>query len=108
MKHGLSDQNISLITEVLKTIPQIDKAILYGSRAMGNFREGSDIDLVLFGKELDHSSLTKLLNLLDDLLLPYQFDLSIHHQISNLNLIDHIKRVGVLFYQNDRKIKDKL
>jgi len=60
--------------------------ILYGSRARGNYRNGSDIDLALVGKELDLTTLFKVETELDDLLLPYKIDLSIHHKIENPDL----------------------
>ena len=56
--------------------PQIDKVILYGSRATGTYRNGSDIDLTFCGEGLTHKVLTKIDNDLDDLLLPYTIDIS--------------------------------
>ena len=79
--------------------PAIDKVILYGSRAKGNYREGSDIDLTIVGQNLDLNLLTKIENKLDDLLLPYNIDLSILHKIENPDLIEHIERVGIIFYE---------
>ena len=79
---------------------EIDEAILYGSRAKGNCRNGSDIDLTLKGRNLTLSQLFKIETQLDDLLLPYKIDLSIYHKIENLDLIEHIKRVGITFYKS--------
>ena len=74
---------------------------MYGSRAKGNYRNGSDIDLTLIGKKLDLSKQFIIETELDDLLLPYKIDLSIYHKIENQDLIDHIKRVGSLFYKKE-------
>ena len=98
MNHGLSVQTAERIVTVLAHYPEIEKAVLYGSRAKGNYRNGSDIDLTLFGDGLNFSLLTRLDNELDDLLLPYKFDLSLFVSLTHPELIDHIRRVGVVFY----------
>jgi type I restriction enzyme S subunit len=95
---GLDQQAISKINDVFLLFPEINEVILYGSRAMGNFKPYSDIDLTLKGKNLDLSIQQKIETQLDDLLLPYKIDLSIFHQIQNQDLVDHISRVGKKFY----------
>jgi predicted nucleotidyltransferase len=99
MKYGLKEDVISLINEVFAKFPQIERAVIYGSRAMGNFKKGSDIDLTLKGSGLNLSVINLLLIEIDDLLLPYTFDVSIFKQISNADLIEHIERVGKVFYE---------
>jgi predicted nucleotidyltransferase len=96
--YGLSDQNIVYIQQVFELFPEIEQVILYGSRAKGNFKMGSDIDLTLLGKDLNLTLLNKVDNILDDLYLPYFFDISIFNQIKNVELLDHINQVGELFY----------
>lgn len=98
MNFGLKDETIQKIISVFEKFPQIEKAILYGSRAKGNFKKGSDIDLTLVGKNLNLSVINKIELEIDDLLLPYSFDISIYHQITNQELIDHINRIGKTFY----------
>lgn len=98
MKFGLREEIIQQINDVFSKYSQIEKAVLYGSRAKGNFKNGSDIDLTLKGVGLNLSVINSLLNELDDLLLPYTFDVSIFNQISNVDLIEHIERVGKVFY----------
>lgn len=97
---GLKEKHIEAINSVFRKHSEIDKAILYGSRAKGNYRNGSDIDLSLIGKNLTMSQLFKIETELDDLLLPYKIDLSIYRKIENSDLVDHINRVGVSFYEN--------
>jgi predicted nucleotidyltransferase len=99
MSHGLSAQTVERIVTLLAHYPEIKKAVLYGSRAKGNYRNGSDIDLTLFGDDLNFSLLTRLDNELDDLLLPYKFDLSFFASLTHPELIDHIRRVGVVLYE---------
>lgn len=98
MPYGLNDQHIEKIRAVLAANPQIERAILYGSRAMGNYRSGSDIDLTLQGKHLSVALLLQINHQLDDLLLPWQIDLSIFDQIENTDLLNHISCVGLDFY----------
>jgi predicted nucleotidyltransferase len=98
MSDGLTDQQRLSIQQVFQSFPQVEQALLYGSRAMGRYRAGSDIDLTLRG-EIDLSLLNKISLSLDDLLLPYEIDLSVLLQIDNPDLRDHIQRKGIVFYQ---------
>ena len=100
---GLKEKHIEAINTCFAKFGNIEQVVLYGSRAKGNFRTGSDIDLTIVG-ELTYSEILKLENELDDLLLPYKIDLSLKHQISNPDLIGHIDRVGKLFYDNSSKL----
>ncbi len=96
-KFGLPQKTIASLNQVFVQHPNIKEVILYGSRAKGNFRDGSDIDLTLKGEKLDMNTLLKIENQIEELLLPYKIDLSIYHQIENPDLVEHIDRVGVLF-----------
>lgn len=98
---GLTEHTIETIQNVLQEYPKVEKALIYGSRAMGNYKPGSDIDLTLLGQNMDLTTLHKIEDNLDDLLLPYKIDLSIYHQISNHEFLEHIHRVGQIFYQRD-------
>jgi uncharacterized protein len=99
---GLSEATIEKIHSVLARYPQVETAVLYGSRAKGNYKPGSDIDLTLYGGEdLTLRVLLRLMSEIDDLLLPYIIDLSIFYTIDNPDLIDHIERVGVPFYERE-------
>ncbi len=101
MQFGLKESTIKKINRVFAVHSGIEKAILYGSRAKGNFKPGSDIDIVLLAPDITLAELYKIENQLDDLLLPWQIDLSLFQHISNSELIDHINRVGVIFYERD-------
>lgn len=100
MNCGLAPAVVCRIQEVLSRFPVVDKAVLYGSRAMGNYKEGSDIDLTLFGDNLNPQTLAVIDADLDDLLLPYTFDISIFSTLRNQDLRDHIDRVGKVFYEH--------
>jgi predicted nucleotidyltransferase len=96
---GLSPSNIDKIRKVFADYPEVEKVIIYGSRAKGNYKPHSDIDLTLIGERLDLTTQFRIETALDDLLLPYTIDVSIFHQISNPDLIEHIGRVGKTFYE---------
>jgi len=96
---GLPSTAVEKIRDVLASHPEVERSVLYGSRAKGNYKNGSDIDLTIYGEDLNHTLLLKILNELDDLLLPWMIDLSIFNQIDTLSLREHIERVGVVFYQ---------
>jgi predicted nucleotidyltransferase len=98
MRFGLKEETIEKIIAVFSLFPEIDKAILYGSRAKGNYKHGSDIDITLLGNDLDLKLLNHLSLALDELLLPYKFDISIYSYINNSDLLENIKRVGIVFY----------
>jgi predicted nucleotidyltransferase len=89
------------IRTVFALHPEVQKAVMYGSRAKGNYKTGSDIDLTMYGDDLNHSILLKILDELDDLLLPWMIDLSIFRQIDNESLREHIERVGTVFYERE-------
>ncbi len=94
----LPSNDLKKIINVLCSFHQVEKAWVYGSRALGNHELYSDIDLALEGKALNLKIRTQIEIALDDLLLPYEIDLSILSQIENEELLAHIKRVGKLVY----------
>ena len=97
---GLTNEEIQRLVAVLSTQPNIERAIVYGSRAKGTNRRFSDVDMALVGKNLSHSDLNQVAMKIDDLLLPYEFDLSLYSSLTNENLIEHIKRVGKVIYES--------
>lgn len=99
MKYGLKDDILESIINVFTKNLKVEEVLLYGSRAKGNYKNGSDIDLTLIGKDIDILELNKILLELDELYLPYSFDISIFEKIENKELIDHINRVGITIYK---------
>lgn len=99
MRFGLTEPVIIKIQECFLHFPQVQTAILYGSRAKGTYKEGSDIDLTLKGEQINLKLIQQIETELDELLLPYQFDLSSYRQIDNKDLLEHIERVGQVFYE---------
>ncbi len=97
-RFGLPPLTVERICGTLAGHPQVEKAVVYGSRAKGNYKNGSDIDLTLVGDGLGFDELLKIMGELDDLLLPYTIDLSLLHMIEHEGLRGHIQRVGQEFY----------
>lgn len=95
---GLPENAVRKLREVLRKHPDVSRVTLYGSRALGSYRENSDIDLTLHGENLQHSHFLAIERDIDDLLLPWKTDLSIFHEIDNQELLGHITRVGIPFY----------
>ncbi|MBI5592217.1 MAG: nucleotidyltransferase domain-containing protein [Deltaproteobacteria bacterium] len=99
MRFGLKEDTIEKIRTVFSRFTQVKKAVLYGSRARGNYKNGSDIDLTLYGgNDLTLDVMYRIINELDDQHLPYTIDLSIVKQITDPDVLDHIQRVGIMFY----------
>lgn len=91
---GLPAEALAALCGVLSQYPKVVRAVVYGSRAKGNYRSGSDIDLTLDGPALTETDLTRIDTALDDLMLPWKIDLSLLSHIDNPDLLDHIARVG--------------
>jgi predicted nucleotidyltransferase len=99
---GLDPETIQAIRQAIAKVTPISKVLLYGSRAKGNYRNGSDIDIALFGEKLSlNDSVYPLMDELEELLLPYTFDISIFDDIENPELVEHINRVGLVFYERE-------
>lgn len=96
---GLSPATLEKLNSVFAQHAAIDSVLLYGSRAKGNYRAGSDIDLIIKGDEIPFDELMQIENEIDDLMLPYTVDLSQYQQLENTGLIAHIDRVGVAIYK---------
>ena len=99
MRFGLSDQALTQIQAVLSQFPAVEKAVLYGSRAKGTHRPASDIDLTLLGEGLTERIMGQIDNELDDLLLPYRFDLSRFATLNHAELLEQIEKAGIPLYE---------
>lgn len=99
---GLSAGTLQKIRHTLAQHPRVQRAVVYGSRAKGTHKPGSDIDLTLHavpGTQIDHRELGDIADEIDDLLLPYMVDLSVFDFIDNAALREHIERVGRVLYE---------
>jgi predicted nucleotidyltransferase len=100
---GLPPATLDKLNSVFAQHSAIDTVLIYGSRAKGNYRPGSDIDLSIKGGELSFAEFMQIENQIDDLMLPYTVDLSQYQKLDNTELIAHIDRVGVIIYSRGKK-----
>ncbi|WGS65670.1 nucleotidyltransferase family protein [Marinitoga aeolica] len=100
MKFGLKEEHLKIIIDFIKTIPEIEEVLIFGSRAMGNYKKGSDIDLAIKGKEITRDLLLKIsFYLNEETYLPYFFDVVDYNKIDNPDLKKHIDTYGIVLYK---------
>ncbi|MCC8066876.1 MAG: nucleotidyltransferase domain-containing protein [Clostridiales bacterium] len=98
MIYGVKEKDWNLIISVFSANPRIEGVILYGSRAKATNKPFSDIDFTLLGNSLSRKDLTDAYLALDDLPLPYMYDISIYSQIKNQDLVKEIEKTGIRIY----------
>ena len=91
---GLPESDLEYLINTIKQFPEIDKAVIFGSRAMGNFKKGSDVDIALLGKIKEETLLKISRNFNEESPLPYFFDVLIFENINNGDLKVHILKEG--------------
>lgn len=94
-KTGLSAKDIGKLRDVIFSVPEVEDARIFGSRAKGNFRKFSDIDIALIGEHVTHQHLISIIMRLEDSDLPYCTDIIRFSSITNPDLTDHITRLGI-------------
>jgi predicted nucleotidyltransferase len=102
--YGLSEKDVQVIKSCLEKHPKIEQALIFGSRAIGSYRKGSDIDIALFG--VQQSELEEVRAQISDYLneespLPYYFDILDYQKVTNPSLKVHIDSVGKLLYKKN-------
>ncbi len=107
MTFGLSSKSTGLILGALRQWEEIEKAHIFGSRAMGNYKNGSDVDLALYGPKITGEILLQVGTLLnEELPLPYHFDLVHYETVDNTDLRRHIDQAGKVFYVKESTAKN--
>ncbi|WP_339704386.1 nucleotidyltransferase domain-containing protein [Algoriphagus aquimarinus] len=102
-KFGLLDADIESIVSVLSNHAEVEKAYIFGSRAKGNYRTGSDVDLALKGEKLDFETVSQISYLLnEETNMPYKFDVLNYHSIKEPELLVHIDRIGVEVFKRKK------
>jgi predicted nucleotidyltransferase len=99
LKFGLNDITIERLQGVFRRYEEVDEVIIYGSRAKGNFRVGSDIDITIKGTALNKKIMSNIWQDIEDLNFPYKVDLSDFGTLNAPLLSEHIERVGQVFYK---------
>lgn len=102
-KFGLLDSDLEAIVSVLRKHANVERAYIFGSRAKGNFKNGSDVDLALKGEELDFDTISQISYFLnEETNMPYKFDVINYHSIKEPDLVVHIDRVGIEVYNRKK------
>ncbi|TDB58223.1 nucleotidyltransferase family protein [Arundinibacter roseus] len=98
-KFGLIENDMEEIVSILAQFPNVQTALIFGSRAKGNYRNGSDVDICLKGKSLNFNEISQIsYQLNEETRMPYMFDVLDYKTIQEPALVDHIDRIGVEFY----------
>lgn len=99
MSLGLKACDLKYIIECVKSFDEIEKVVVFGSRAKGNYKLGSDVDLAIYGDEIDFNIVAKLHYMLEEQgPLPYMFDVVNYSELENKELKEHIDRVGKVIF----------
>ena len=99
MEYGLKKEDTEYIKNKLKEFKEIEKAVIFGSRAKGNYKKTSDVDIAIFGRNIDIDTISRLHAELEELSpMPYMFDIVSFNDIENKDLKEHIERVGKVIY----------
>jgi predicted nucleotidyltransferase len=99
---GITEKSFRLIIDTLKQYPEIQKTILFGSRALGNYKNGSDIDIAIVGKNIDLGFCIKLsAHFNQKLPIPYKVDIINYILLKNSGLKQHIDNKGIVIYENN-------
>lgn len=102
MRYGLLPADLEVIVNTLQAYPQIEKALIFGSRAKGNYKPGSDVDIAIVGAGIDQSQVATLsFALNEETFLPYFFDIVHYDTIEEIALKEHLDRVGEVIFQRE-------
>lgn len=100
MNLGLTEADLNYIVDSIKKFPEIEKAIIFGSRAKGNYKPGSDIDIAIVGVQITFDTISALHSMLEEHgPLPYLFDIVDYTHLEHEDLKEHIDRVGKLIFE---------
>src|SRR5665213_152605 len=105
MQFGLSQNIVESINKIFEQNSKVDEVIVFGSRAKGNYRDDSDIDLAVKGRNVSSKDILSFGVKLEALNIPYKIDLINYATINDKDVIEHINRVGIVFYSRWRKMK---
>lgn len=98
-RFGLSERSYNELIDILASMPEIDEARIFGSRARGDYSQASDVDLLLSGRALTSHSLAVINDKLYESHIPYFFDTLIDEKVTNPKLLANIQRDGKVIYR---------
>lgn len=102
MEFGLTEKDLAYIKAVIAEFAEIRQAVIFGSRAKGNFKRGSDVDIAVLGEEVSFSTVARLhARLEEEGPLPYFFDIVDYTHLTQQELREHIDRIGKTIYKRE-------
>lgn len=105
MMFGISIKSYNLMMDTLAKYPVIEKTVIFGSRAIGNYKHGSDIDLAIFGKDVTIETVDEIsIELNEKLPIPYYFDIVHYEGLSHEGLRNHIDTYGKLLVPRSSEV----
>lgn len=104
LKGGLKEEDRTMIMEAIGRYGEIEKAVLFGSRAKGNYKHGSDVDISISGANVSYDTVVELRYWLnEETNMSYHFDIVHLETIKNKELKEHIQRAGIILFERKNK-----
>jgi len=105
MKYGLSEKQLKEIKDILASYPEVEEAVLFGSRAIDTYKEASDVDIAVRGKKVNWSLAAKIKDHLEEeTYLPFFFDIIAYNTIKSDELKKHINTKGKTIYSRKKSV----
>lgn len=99
---GLTERDMQTLRDIINKYPEVQDIFIFGSRAKGNFTQGSDIDLAIMNEGVTDKVIAQLKSALEESTLPYFVDVTNYHTLQHAELKSHIDRVGMPLYQRKK------
>lgn len=104
---GFKEGDLELILKLFTTFPAVEKGIIFGSRAKGNYQQGSDVDIAIVSNDkLLAREINSLLN--EECPIPYTFDVIDFNTITHKDLKDQIEQTGIVIFDRKEQILNEL
>ncbi len=102
---GISEKSFKILKDAFRRYPQVEEVIIFGSRAKGTAKKGSDIDLAIKGSECDESLALDIKAYInhDELPIPYMVDVINYSSLKQRDIKEHIDRVGLIFFSKNKE-----
>lgn len=102
--YGITDKTYQMLLDTFSKFPEIKEVLIFGSRAKGNYKNGSDIDLAVKGGEVGPCLIFRLKSLFNSRLsIPYKVDVVGYDYLEHQGLKEHVDRIGRVIYKSDKK-----
>ena len=100
MHYGLTEAQLQTIIAYLSCYPEIEEAVLFGSRALGSYKKASDVDIAIKGPQVTIFTAAALKSKLEDeTVIPYFFDIVPYPKVTHPEFLQHIDSYGISIYK---------